>query len=364
MKIILKNISIVFLVLLFIFPLFLSDNKLNSQEGFFDDEDSEGEFDDLIEDFISSFGRDPSNPLSLSRKDVIFTKGHKYIDLYVKKREQINSILIIYVVEEELRGEKVNVDYGLRALEYNEINGDEIRVLKGVELGKEQGLYFLVDSTPEPHNQLGQAFRIRIPTYVQYGYTKENFGLVRIDENTQIKVRTFEKPYADYSGKYYDNFFIISTTMPDDGDDGDGKPRSGDPVIKPDDYVEGGSTKITKDNKFIVAYLRYEDDSKYFKELLIKDELSVQSDFKPVAFKIDDEPENNKAVLLSSIYQNGIKVIRLKLYLERMVEERMVVVSAIDGDENKAKEPVNIRVPRIGEDIGDEYQVDNVPGEE
>lgn len=350
------------LVLLLIAGSFL---YLNTQEDLIYDGDVETdideEFEDLIEDFISSYGSsDPANPLDITKRDIIFVQGESYIDLYVRKREEINSVLIIYVVEENSGGKKMTIDYGLRALEYNKINGDETRILNGVELGKEQGLFFLVDSTTEPHTELGQAFRIRIPTYVQYGYTKENFGLVRIGKGSSIKIRTFERPYADYTGAYEDNTVTINTIR----EEGESEfvDTTGNPVVRLDPFIEEGSLKITEDDKFIVAYIRYEDDSKFFKDFLVKDKLALSTGFKPVSFLIEDTPEDNKALLLSSIYQDGYKIIRAKLYFERRVEERMVEVSARDYEGNQPSEPLEISVPRIGDDISGEYEIDDVPG--
>ena len=43
-------------------------------------------------------------------------------------------------------------------------------MLNGEFLDPEKKLYSLIDSTPEPHDVLGSAFRIFIPYIVKYGY--------------------------------------------------------------------------------------------------------------------------------------------------------------------------------------------------
>jgi hypothetical protein len=310
-----------------------------------------GEFDDLIDAFKSSYDN-ASNPLSIGKNDIRFVRGDKYIDMYVRQKGNINSVLIIYVVEEEIERKKVNVDYGLRALEYNTVNGDEIRVLNNVALGKEQGLYFLVDSTPEADKEFGKAFIIRIPTYVQYGYTKENFGLVRIDEGSEIKLRTFELPYADYSGKYHDTYITISSV---------GLPKvdlSGRPILKFDPKEDD---KPFTDN-FIWVYVKYEDDGRFFKNFLMREYLIVESKYKPIPFKVEDIPENNNAILLYSIYQDGKKTVKAKIYFERQEKERKIEISAMDSDGNRPVEDLVVKVPRIGGEIDDIYDISNVPG--
>ncbi len=358
--ILLLSFSVIFLLMI------SSDNSLISQSDFFDDEDIDSEFDDLIEEFISS-GGDSSNPLSLGKKDVLFTRGegNKYIDLYIRKREKINSVLVIYVVDEYINGRRFSVDYGLRALEYNTINGDEIRVLNGVELGKEQGLYFLVDSTPEKHRDFDSAFKIRIPIYSQYGYTKEDFGLVRIEEGTRLKVRTFELPYADYNGSYHDNLFRVSTVEAQEDEPRD---ISTKPIVVKDPYVNNGEKFISEDGNYIVQYIRYTDDSKFFQDFLYREYLAGETepkDYRPITFKIDDEPEEAKALLLASIYQDKQKLVRAKVYF-RMYEEkaRRVQISARDEDGNQPSEEntVIIDINRRDDEDLSEYKIDNLPG--
>ncbi len=370
-----SNVKYIFIILVCLSITFLlmivSDNSLVSQDDFFGDDmdgdDMDSEFDDLIEEFISS-GGDSYNPLSLSKKDVKFTRGEdsKYIDLYVRKRDQINSVLVIYVVVDKRR--KFSVDYGLRALEYNTINGDEIRVLNGVELGKEQGLYFLVDSTPEKTKYFDEAFRIRIPVYSQYGYTKENFGLVRIEEGTRLKIRAFELPYADYNGSYHDSSFIVSTV---EAEAEEPREDSDKPKVKIDTEINNGEKLISKDGNYIVQYIRYEDNSRFFKDFLYKEYLATDTEveetkrYRTLTFKIEDEPEEAKAVLLASIYQNNRKLVKAKVFFEIKEEARKVRISARDEDDNEPtmENTVLIEINRRGDEDLSNYKIDNLPGD-
>lgn len=127
--------------------------------------------------------------------------------LYVKKVPNINSILLTETTKDP-NGK--NDSYAYRAKEYNEINGDEIRYLDGKPLISAGAKYSLVDSTPEPDEKFGMAFHIYIPQTLVYGYEWARKGEIEIGKGTFINVRTFEKPYADYSGAFMDSPFMFN----------------------------------------------------------------------------------------------------------------------------------------------------------
>lgn len=127
--------------------------------------------------------------------------------LYVRKIKGIESILLTETTRDP-NGKADN--YAYRALEYNSINGDEIRYLDGKQLVSEGAKYSLIDSTPEKSELFGQAFHIFIPSVVQFGYEWSRHGTVEIGKGTFINIRTFEKPYADYSGDYMDSPFMFN----------------------------------------------------------------------------------------------------------------------------------------------------------
>lgn len=105
-------------------------------------------------------------------------------------------------------------NYAYRALEYNKINGDEVRYLNGKILDSQYGKFSLIDSTPEKDEQFGEAFHIYIPYKMEYGYPWSRNGTVTIGRGTFINVRSFEKKYGDYTGEYYDNAYMFDLGKP------------------------------------------------------------------------------------------------------------------------------------------------------
>ena len=130
--------------------------------------------------------------------------------LYVKKTENVNSILLTETTKDP---EGKSDSYAYRAKEYNKINGDEIRFLDGKKLESEGAKYSLVDSTTERTKIFGggevDAFHIFIPEILVYGYEWSRHGEITIGKGTFINIRSFEKPYADYTGDYMDSPFMF-----------------------------------------------------------------------------------------------------------------------------------------------------------
>ena len=121
----------------------------------------------------------------------------------------MNSVLL---TESTADPEKLRDSYALRAYEYNEINGDEPRMLNGELLPGDRNLYFLIDSSAEYNETLNaMAFHIYVPLSLTYGYSWSREGQLDIRQGTWLNIRSFEKPYADYSGGYQDNPFILSS---------------------------------------------------------------------------------------------------------------------------------------------------------
>lgn len=127
--------------------------------------------------------------------------------LYVKKLPNINSILLTETTKDPTGK---NASYAYRAKEYNPINGDEVRYLDGKPLVSEGAKYSLLDSTTENTAFFGEAFHIYIPETIVYGYEWSRHGEIKISKGTFINVRTFEKPYADYSGNFMDSPFMFN----------------------------------------------------------------------------------------------------------------------------------------------------------
>ncbi|MBQ8014487.1 MAG: VWA domain-containing protein [Treponema sp.] len=131
--------------------------------------------------------------------------------LYIRKKGGVNSVMLVETTKDP-EGKEAN--YAYRAMEYNPINGDEIRYLDGKILDSKYARYSLMDSTPEADEFFGQAFHIFIPSEIAYGYPWTRNGVVRIDRGTFINIRSFEKKYGDYSGTYADNAFMFDLGKP------------------------------------------------------------------------------------------------------------------------------------------------------
>jgi len=136
----------------------------------------------------------------------------KGFHLYIRKKSNIESILLTETTKDP---EGKNDNYAYRALEYNAINGDEIRVLNGQVLNSKYSQYSLLDSTPEPDKEFGEAFHIYIPNEMAYGYPWTRNGTIKIQRGTYINIRSFEKKYADYDGNFADNPFMFDLGIPD-----------------------------------------------------------------------------------------------------------------------------------------------------
>lgn len=126
--------------------------------------------------------------------------------LYIKKSKNVESVMLTETTKDPL-GKEPN--YAYRAKEFNEINGNEKRILDGEILNSPQAKYFLIDSTVEKNQYFNQCFHIFIPTEIVFGYSWSRKGTVKIGKGTFFNIRSFEKKYCDYSGKYFDNPFMF-----------------------------------------------------------------------------------------------------------------------------------------------------------
>lgn len=150
--------------------------------------------------------------LRITAKDIrlVQDKENGGYHLYVKKMPNINSILLTETTKDPAGK---NDSYAYRAKEYNAINGDEVRYLDGKPLISEGAKYSLVDSTTEKTDFFGPAFHVYIPETIVYGYEWSRHGEVTIGKGTFINIRTFEKPYADYSGDFMDSPFMFNLVV-------------------------------------------------------------------------------------------------------------------------------------------------------
>jgi hypothetical protein len=126
--------------------------------------------------------------------------------LFIRKKPGMNSVLIT----ETTRDPALMADnYAYRAAEWNAVNGGETRILDGVVIPQNLRIYSLIDSTPEAHPELGQAFHIYIPYILYYGYTDTRHGEVYVVDGTYLNLRAFSLPSGDYRGDFHDNPYML-----------------------------------------------------------------------------------------------------------------------------------------------------------
>ena len=163
----------------------------------------------LIGFLFPVFGAD----LELDQSDLAVIqdpKGAGY-HFYIRKKPDIASILMT----ETTKDPQNRLDnFAYRDFQYNSINGDEKRILNGKELDtRGKRLYSLIDSSPEKDTPLGEAFHIWVPYIICYGYEWDRHGEVQVLDGTFFNIRAFEKPYADYTGAFSDNPFVLRVTQ-------------------------------------------------------------------------------------------------------------------------------------------------------
>ena len=126
--------------------------------------------------------------------------------LFIRKKTGIGSVLL---TESTRDPAQKAANYAYRSPEWNPINGDEIRILDEKPIPKSARIWSLIDSTPETHHALGEAFHIYIPYILYYGYENSRHGEVYVTSGTYFNIRSFSLPYADYRGAFLDNPFVL-----------------------------------------------------------------------------------------------------------------------------------------------------------
>ncbi|GHT97774.1 hypothetical protein FACS1894142_3030 [Spirochaetia bacterium] len=130
--------------------------------------------------------------------------------LFIRKKPDIRSVLLV----ESTRDPQMQVDnYAFRAAEWNAVNGNEIRVLDGYVIPPENNVRSIIDSTPEPDPDFGQAFHLYLPNILLYGYENTRNGEVYVTDGTYFNLRAFALPYADYRSSFQDNPFVMQVTQ-------------------------------------------------------------------------------------------------------------------------------------------------------
>ncbi|MDR1948770.1 MAG: VWA domain-containing protein [Spirochaetaceae bacterium] len=180
--------------------------------------------------------------------------------LFIRKKPGIGSVLLT----ESTRDPSFEGDnYAYRSPEWNPVNGDEPRLLNGVPIPKEYGIYSLIDSSPEAHRELGQAFHIYIPYILHYGYADTRNGEVYVTDGAYLNIRTFALPYGDYRGSFQDNPFVLRVAQ---------KPLEGPPADNyMKDTVEAFREIARAGHGDLVYSLGPEDLVKKIEDILLKE---------------------------------------------------------------------------------------------
>jgi hypothetical protein len=132
--------------------------------------------------------------------------------LYIKKKPGISSIILMESTQDPAGKED---SYPYQPLEWNEVNGNEMRVFSS-PYPAEDLEWYLMDSTLEKHPLLGEAFHIYVPPTIAYGSANTRNNILKVEDGIFINIRAFAMPYINYSGEFKDNPFILSIEDADD----------------------------------------------------------------------------------------------------------------------------------------------------
>ncbi|GAB6390757.1 MAG: VWA domain-containing protein [Treponematales bacterium] len=199
-----------------------------------------------------AFGQDAAagaDNLTLSGDDLrIEQRPDGGFHLFIRRKPGLYSVLLT----ESTRDPEFQEDnYAFRAAEWNAVNGDEIRVLDGVPIPKERGIYSLIDSTPEPHPELGEAFHLYLPYLLNFGYENTRHGEIYVVDGAYLNIRAFALPYADYRGGFRDNPFILRVNQ---------KPFEGPPEANFMKDTEESFAEIARQGAGSLVYSRGPED--------------------------------------------------------------------------------------------------------
>ena len=166
---------------------------------------------------------------TLTGTDVRVVPRDDGLHLIVRQIPGLASVMLTEAFE--LPDHKI-ATYSWKGLAPNSVNGAEKRLLDGKFL-KTPNL-FLISSTVVADPLFGPSFEVLIPPQLEYGSkTAPNSRYGTLDVTAELakpegkvwfSIRTFAKPYQDYTGAYKDNAFELSSivveqvsTLPLDG---------------------------------------------------------------------------------------------------------------------------------------------------
>lgn len=161
---------------------------------------------------------EPAKPLALGPGDVLIEAHADGYHLLVRQVPGVASVLLTEAFE--LPTHRLPT-YALRAAGPNPTNDAEPRMLNGKFLPLPH--HSLISSTVVDHPSLGKAFVVVLPRVVEFGNQSAvgaRSGRVDVqavlatpDKPFWFSIRTFAKPFADYSGAYRDNGFELKSFL-------------------------------------------------------------------------------------------------------------------------------------------------------
>jgi hypothetical protein len=169
---------------------------------------------------IAALAQIPPPALVLAAGEVRVESRDDGFHLIIKKLPGVASVMLVEAFE--LPDHKL-ATYSWKALKEYPFGKDEKRLLDGKPL-KGPNL-FLISSTVVADPRFGDAFEVLIPPVIEYGSTVNpgsRYGKISVTEELAkaggkvwFSIRTFAKPFQDYTGLYRDNAFELSTlTVP------------------------------------------------------------------------------------------------------------------------------------------------------
>ena len=159
-----------------------------------------------------------SQDLVLKAGDVRVVPRDDGFHLVVRQVPGLASVMLTEAFEPS--GHKI-ATYSWKGLEPNSVNSAEKRLLNGKYLPGPN--LYLISSTVIADPLFGPAFEVLIPPVMEYGSktgTNTRYGqlnvtteLAKPNGKVWFAIRTFAKPFQDYSGPYHENAFELSTIV-------------------------------------------------------------------------------------------------------------------------------------------------------
>jgi len=152
----------------------------------------------------------------LGSDDVVIEARDDGYHLFIRQLPGVASVLLTEAFE--LPDHKL-ATYALRAVGPNPVNDGEQRLLNGQFLKLPHRS--LVSSTLVEAGNLGPSFEVVVPPVVEYGSETPGARYARLEVRDLLasekpfwfSIRTFAKPYADYTGAYRDNAFELKSFL-------------------------------------------------------------------------------------------------------------------------------------------------------